>query len=151
MTWHPFKKSHAGNGEHPVPDKVVEHSRRDLTRAESEDEQFYTGIIDAVPYAVVCIDSAGAIILANKVAHNQFGIVVGMTVEASELHWLGQIFAQAIKSPRSLRVHDTKNAVQFTDRGEAQFFIPTAFPYFAVGGSPWYVTIILTDVTLLSG
>jgi two-component system, NtrC family, sensor histidine kinase KinB len=128
--------------------RIVESGEEDQSAAVEKKQNVLQAVFDSLPNAALCINAVGNVSLANHIARQRFGITTGKTVKASAIPWLARITSQVLTTREPVRGHGYENVLQFTDTGEEQFFMPTAFPVFIDDGPLVHEVIVtLIDVT----
>jgi NtrC-family two-component system sensor histidine kinase KinB len=130
-----------------VTSSLISVSLDESLAARDHHQQIMQGVIDSLPDAVLIVDAGGTVHLLNQIARHRFGLSVGGKIEASGFPKLAEIVSRVVASGEPLRACRRQNVIQFTDRAEEQFFVPTAFPVTTECGLLSRVVLTLIDVT----
>ncbi|HEX4795013.1 MAG TPA: ATP-binding protein [Humisphaera sp.] len=119
----------------------IEHER--LVRTERTTQL----AIDSLPDAVIVLNPAGRIELANETAKNLFGIKPGTDVAALSSGWLVDLYRRISRTEHAHALSSYESTIQVEDAGETRAFLPRTVPIADGQGTAIGATIILVDVT----
>lgn len=103
--------------------------------------------IDSLPDAVLVVDTAGKVELANEVAGRLVGLKPGDVITDSSLPWLADIWRRISNTDHSSELNDYESIVHLEVRGEVRHFLPRSAPILNKEGRLIGTTVVLADVT----
>jgi NtrC-family two-component system sensor histidine kinase KinB len=103
--------------------------------------------IDSLPDAVIVVNPAGRIELANDTAKRLFHLTPGASVAEMQSSWLTELHRQILHTGHAARPSGYESTIQVDDAGDTRFFLPRTIPITAENQQPIGTTVVLADVT----
>jgi len=119
----------------------IEHER--LVRTERTTQL----AIDSLPDAVIVLNPAGRIELANETAKHLFELKPGTDVASLSTGWLVDLYRRISRTEHAHALSSYESTIQVDDAGEMRAFLPRTVPITDAQGTVIGATIILADVT----
>ena len=122
------------------------YRRRDQERL-MRTEQTTQLAIDSLPDAVVVLNPAGRIELANQTAKRLFGLVPGTDVQSIGKPWLQELHRRILRTEHAPSLSGYEATIEVADDGEVRAFLPRTVPIPDDQNRPIGATVVLADVT----
>ncbi|HZK79828.1 MAG TPA: ATP-binding protein [Humisphaera sp.] len=103
--------------------------------------------IDSLPDAVIVVNLAGRIELANETAKRLFHLTPGASVAEMQSSWLTELHQQILQTGHAARPSGYESTIQVDDAGDTRVFLPRTIPITAENQQPIGTTVVLADVT----
>jgi two-component system, NtrC family, sensor histidine kinase KinB len=124
---------------------------RAYRRAERErllrTEQTTQVAIDTLPDAVVVLNPAGRVELANDTAKTLFGLAPGIDLATLQKTWLTELHRRVLLTQDAPVAAGYEATIHLDDAGEARWFLPRTVPIHDAEGKLIGLTLVLADVT----
>jgi signal transduction histidine kinase len=103
--------------------------------------------IDSLPDAVIVVNPAGRIEIANEAAKQLFHLTPGASVADKQTPWLAELHQQICRSGHASTPSGYESTIQVDDHGDTRFFLPRTIPITGENQQPIGTTVVLADVT----
>ena len=114
-----------------------------LVRIQRATEQTFRSL----PDAVAIVDPAGRVEVATETARTVFGLRPNEQIRNLPHRWMGEIFADALRTGRTKRLEGEAKVIQHFVDGEEHYFSPEAIPILDRETQPTGIVLVLQDVT----
>lgn len=103
--------------------------------------------IDSLPDAVVVLNPAGRIELANETAKRLFGLVPGADVKSLGKPWLEELYRRILRTEHAASLSGYESTIEVTDDDSVRAFLPRTVPILDQNRQTIGAAVVLADVT----
>src|SRR6185437_477473 len=103
--------------------------------------------IDSLPDAVVVLNPAGRIELANETAKRLFGLAPGADVKSLVKPWLEELYSRILRTEHAASLSGYESTIEVTDDDSVRAFLPRTVPILDQHHQTIGAAVVLADVT----